>query len=214
MSKKPSDRFEKMTDLETALTAIEQVLAGSSTAPVVLPPPASRLPVWLPWLAALLSLLLLLLTLYLALRTDHGKDSAEQVAGLDLAARMVGTHSGSPDLGSTTPRPNIAGADPLPSLVTPKPGTESKPPTSSPLPTPLRPSKPPVSVKLVISPKKALATVTCAGQTIGCSPGCQASIPASGSCEVTAPGFQPRTLLASKAKRKGTWRIALSKAKR
>ena len=60
MAKKPADRFEKMTDLETALTAIEQVLIGSSQAAVVLPPPASRLPrglvwSWLWWRGALVS---------------------------------------------------------------------------------------------------------------------------------------------------------------
>ena len=68
--------------------------------------------------------------------------------------------------------------------------------------------------KLAISPKKALATVTCGGETIGCSPTCQITIPSGSGCELTAPGFRSKTLLAHKAKRQGVWRVALTKAKR
>jgi hypothetical protein len=80
MAKKPADRFEKMTDLETALTAIEQVLIGSSQAAVVLPPPASRLPRGLVWLALLGLPLLVVLTLQLgacgAMAPRTGKEPA------------------------------------------------------------------------------------------------------------------------------------------
>ena len=214
MAKKPGDRFEKMTDLETALTAIEQVLVGTSTAKVVLPPPSGRLPRWLLVVGGALLVPMVLGTLYLALRSD-GKEKTGGFSVPDLGPLVVTKAAVNlSDLGSPG-MPSDAGTKP--SGVTPpvQPKTTDIQPKQTnrvdPIPSP---AKPPRSVKLTIAPKKALASVVCGGETLGCNPSCQVQIPSDGSCEVSAPGFRKKTLLGSNAKTKGTWRIVLSKAKR
>ncbi len=69
-----------------------------------------------------------------------------------------------------------------------------------------------LSLSLLSSP--AMAMTSTGGETIGCSPTCQITIPSGSGCELTAPGFRSKTLLAHKAKRQGVWRVALTKAKR
>jgi serine/threonine protein kinase len=211
MAKKPADRFEKMTDLETALTAIEQVLIGSSQAAVVLPPPSSRLPRGLVWVALLGLPLLVLLTLQLALRSDGNKDG-QGGSALDLSPHVALPVS-LQDLGSLASRSRDAGTS-LGAASSPTAAPEHRTPDKPAAVVPAVASKPSVVAKLAISPKKALATVTCGGETIGCSPTCQITIPSGSGCELTAPGFRSKTLLAHKAKRQGVWRVALTKAKR
>ncbi|MBP6608573.1 MAG: serine/threonine protein kinase [Deltaproteobacteria bacterium] len=212
MAKKPADRFEKMTDLETALTAIEQVLIGSSQAAVVLPPPASRLPRGLVWLALLGLPLLVVLTLQLALRSDGIKDGQGAGSAVDLPPQVV-LRISLQDLGSPASRSRDAGTS-LGAASSPTTAPEHRTPENPAAVVPAIASKPSVMAKLAISPKKALATVTCGGETIGCSPTCQITIPSGSGCELTAPGFRSKTLLAHKAKRQGVWRVALTKAKR
>jgi len=214
MAKKPGDRFEKMTDLETALTAIEQVLVGTSTAKVVLPPPAGRLPRWLLVVGGALLVPMVLGTLYLALRSD-GKEKTGGFSVPDLGPLVVTKAAVNlSDLGSPG-TPSDAGTKPsgVTPPVQPKTTDIQPKPTNRVDPIPSQ-AKPPLSVKLTIAPKKALASVVCGGETFGCNPSCQVQIPSDGSCEVSAPGFRKKTLLGRNAKTKGTWRIVLSKAKR
>lgn len=212
MAKKPSDRFDKMTDLEMALTAIEQVMVGNSSAPVVLPPPASRSSRLLLMAAGGVIVLLLATTLYLATRSD-GKEQPRSSGAIDLGSSGL-THAQTPRTESgkalsdagTSSQTEVAHSPPKVPEQTPK----APDPTSEPLPK----VQPPLMVKLAIGPKKALARVSCGGETLGCSPSCQVQVPRDGSCEVSAPGFQSKTLLGSKAKTKGVWRVTLAKAKR
>ena len=209
MAKKPADRFEKMSDVEHALSAIEQVLLGSSNAKVVLPPPASRLPRILLAVGGIAILGTLAATIYFALRSDGPTPPPTLV--LDLSTTRPKSEA-AVDLGHAPP-PKDAGSladDPNAG----KSGQALDPTVKSPPVVTPPVSKPPVRVKLSISPKKALATVTCGSETLGCSPTCTVNIPGDGECEVSAPGFKPKSLAASQAKRKGTWRIVLSKAKR
>lgn len=211
MAKKPSERFEKMTDLEMALTAIEQVLTGNSQTPVVLPPPANQSSKLLLMAAGGVIVLLLATTLYLATRSD-GKDPPRTSSVMDLGT--VGQPP--PHSESGISRPTEDAGTGKPDGTTQQLAKTPDRPTGSPdsVHDPLPKVKPPLQVKLAIGPKKALARVSCGGETLGCSPSCQVQVPHDGSCEVSAPGFQPKTLLASKAKTKGVWRITLAKAKR
>ena len=210
MAKKPADRFEKMADVEQALSAIEQVLLGSTHVKVVLPPPPSRLPRAALLLGGLAVLGTLAAAVYLALRSDGPGVVPALVVDMSMAG--PGRPTQPRDLSAAEPPRDGGPRSPDPSPDKPAAPTEN--PGKQPTATPLR--KPPIEVKLAISPKQALATVTCGGETIGCSPKCTVPIPSDGQCEVSAPGFQPKTLPAQKAqsKRKGTWRIVLSKAKR
>ena len=214
MAKKPSDRFEKMTDLETALTAIEQNLIGNSTAKVVLPPPSGRLPRWALAIGVALLIPMMLGTFYLALRSE-GKEKSGGLAVPDLGPLVVTqTAVGLSDLGSLVAHSDAGTKQSGQTPSIPPKTTENSPKQTDPRNQLLSPAKPPVSVKLTIAPKKALASVVCGGETLGCNPSCQVQIPSDGSCEVSAPGFRNKTLLGNKAKTKGTWRIVLSKAKR
>ena len=212
MAKKPSDRFDKMTDLETALTAIEQVLTGSSHAPVVLPPPASRSSRLMLTVAGGVIVLLLATTLYLAMRSD-GKGPPRTSSEPDLGHAGL-TQAPIPRSDSGKPLSDAGTSKPDELVQRPQKIPEPPKKTPDPVPEPLPQVKPPLSVKLAIGPKKALARVSCGGEMLGCSPSCQIQVPREGSCEVSAPGFQSKTLLGSKAKTKGVWRITLAKAKR
>jgi serine/threonine protein kinase len=207
MAKKPADRFEKMAELEQSLTAIELTLAGTPHVQVVLPTSkAARQRRWL--LASVAVLVVLLgLTLVFALRADPRPVPNSAVADLATSSRADLKRPERPD---TNLRPNETQPE-SPDTTHDQNGNRPKQPTD-PKPDSTQ-NKPPLQIKLSISPKKALATVQCDGEAVNCAPTCTIEIPSGGQCEVEAPGFETKTLMSDQAKRKGTWRIALSKSK-
>lgn len=204
MAKKPANRFENMAEVEQALSAIEQAVFAGSDVKVNLPPPRNRLAKQIVVaLAVALLLLLLGATFWLAARSGPVAPVVPTVVDLSTAPQPKNA-----DAGANTPQKPVGPDGGLPISSDPVAPSQTKPKTVVP------PKTESVQVKLTISPRKALATVECDGETRKCMPSCVCVIPADAGCQVTAPGFLPKTVLAEQAQGKRSLRVELKKVKR
>ena len=223
MAKKPQDRFPSMRELEQALTLEEQYLApieSTGNTLLVRPRPLTP-PAWVRWLVlGVLGSLVLLLLVTLVQRVPLHGAGTPQLADLSKAT-VVSTpvdplaqkrpqmgdlpHDGGTSTGPTVavktlpekqPVPNTNGTVSNPAQkpvndddddAAPETASSSKPPRN-------RGGRSSTVVRFSIEPAAVAATVTCKSRRSPCKGSCVLHIASGASCQVTARGFNSRTI--------------------